>query len=160
MAPTAKRQRTSGPQTSSKAQQQSQLSFRSTKAGLKKPQIKDEKPSKTPKVDEIADDEEEIEQTAIEDSQPQPKPETPEDLQGPSVAAEDEEEDEAETALDKEALGLPETKLKSYWAAKERERKAPRIHQEGLSVRDKILREFDMSSRFGYDSSHDLVSLC
>lgn len=40
-------------------------------------------------------------------------------------------------------------KIKTYWSAKERERKAPRVYQQGLGVREKILRESDMSSRYG-----------
>ena len=55
----------------------------------------------------------------------------------------------AEKEIEKKALALPESKIKAYWAAKEKERKAPRVHQKELSMREKMLREFDMSSRYG-----------
>ena len=48
---------------------------------------------------------------------------------------------------------MPLAKIKTYWLAKERERKAPRVHQQGLGVREKILREFDMSSCYGQGPS-------
>ncbi|KAH0385304.1 hypothetical protein KCU89_g17196, partial [Aureobasidium melanogenum] len=32
---------------------------------------------------------------------------------------------------------------------KEAERKSPRVHQQGLDVSEKILREFDMSGQYG-----------
>ncbi|KNG47013.1 dna polymerase delta subunit 4 [Stemphylium lycopersici] len=39
--------------------------------------------------------------------------------------------------------------IKKYWAAKEKQRRAPRAHQGGLRLHDKILREFDMSAHYG-----------
>ncbi len=39
--------------------------------------------------------------------------------------------------------------MKRYWRGKEDERIAPRVHQGGLSVDEKILRHFDLSSQFG-----------
>ena len=55
-----------------------------------------------------------------------------------------------------EARKVTETRIKAYWRAKERERKAPRVHQEGLTVGEKVLREWDMSGQYGVSSS----SLC
>lgn len=56
-----------------------------------------------------------------------------------------------------EARKITETQVKAYWRAKERERKAPRVHQEGLTVGEKILREWDMSGQYGV-SRHFLIS--
>lgn len=42
-----------------------------------------------------------------------------------------------------------EAQIKKYWRAKEQERKAPRIHQQDLSVHEKVLREWDMSGQYG-----------
>jgi DNA polymerase delta subunit 4 len=90
---------------------------------------------------------------------PEPEPEeTP-------VTSEIEEEDEAKPVVvprrslskadqakahnEEAAKKLPESKIKSYWREKEKERRAPRVHQQGLSVNEKILREWDTNSRFG-----------
>jgi DNA polymerase delta subunit 4 len=51
------------------------------------------------------------------------------------------------------ARKVSESQIKKYWRAKEAQRLAPRVHQEGLEVREKVLREWDMSGEFG-------VSLC
>ena len=39
--------------------------------------------------------------------------------------------------------------IKKYWREREAERRAPRVHQQELSVEEKILRLFDMSSQYG-----------
>jgi DNA polymerase delta subunit 4 len=48
-----------------------------------------------------------------------------------------------------EAEKVTNAQVKKYWEAREAERRAPRMHQEGLTVEEKILRLFDMSSQFG-----------
>ncbi|KAF2162606.1 hypothetical protein M409DRAFT_68924 [Zasmidium cellare ATCC 36951] len=52
--------------------------------------------------------------------------------------------DEAERARK-----IPTTQINKYWRAKEQERKAPRVHQQDLTVSEKILREWDMSNQYG-----------
>ncbi|KAK6432022.1 hypothetical protein LTR95_011810 [Oleoguttula sp. CCFEE 5521] len=47
------------------------------------------------------------------------------------------------------ARKLPEAQIKRYWAEKESERLVPRVHQEGLGLAEKVLREWDMSGQFG-----------
>lgn len=47
------------------------------------------------------------------------------------------------------ARGISEAQIKKYWRGKEQERKAPRVHQEGLSLAEKVLREWDMSGQYG-----------
>ena len=50
---------------------------------------------------------------------------------------------------EQQARRISDAAIKKYWAAKEKQRQAPRVHQEGLSLEDKILREFDMSAHYG-----------
>lgn len=49
---------------------------------------------------------------------------------------------------------VTDAQIRKYWRGREAERKAPRVHQEGLSVEEKVLRLFDMSSQYG------VCSLC
>ncbi|KAF2197166.1 hypothetical protein GQ43DRAFT_219664 [Delitschia confertaspora ATCC 74209] len=50
---------------------------------------------------------------------------------------------------DKEARRISDAKIKKYWQAKEKERKFPRVHQQGLGLHEKILREWDTSGQYG-----------
>lgn len=47
------------------------------------------------------------------------------------------------------ARKVTDTQIKRYWREKEQERKAPRVHQEDLTVYEKVLREWDMSGQYG-----------
>ncbi|KAK5449764.1 hypothetical protein LTS15_008335 [Exophiala xenobiotica] len=53
--------------------------------------------------------------------------------------------DERELAAEK----VTDAQLRKYWRAEEDSRLAPRIHQESLSLHEKILRHFDLSSQYG-----------
>lgn len=53
------------------------------------------------------------------------------------------------TAEEDGARRISDAAIKKYWAAKEKQRLAPRVHQGALSLHDKILREFDMSAHYG-----------
>ncbi len=55
---------------------------------------------------------------------------------------------------DEEALArsVTESQIKLYWRQKESPRLAPRVHQEGMTVYEKVLREWDMSGQFGVSS--------
>ncbi|KZF19419.1 putative DNA polymerase delta subunit 4 [Xylona heveae TC161] len=53
------------------------------------------------------------------------------------------------TKEEQAAEKVSDAQLKRYWKAREDERKAPRVHQEGLSMNEKILRHFDLSSQYG-----------
>ncbi|KAF6229041.1 hypothetical protein HO133_007155 [Letharia lupina] len=44
---------------------------------------------------------------------------------------------------------VSDAQVRRYWKGKEEERIAPRVHQAGLSVNEKILRHFDLSSQYG-----------
>ncbi|KAI6913776.1 hypothetical protein KC318_g5984 [Hortaea werneckii] len=50
---------------------------------------------------------------------------------------------------EQQARKVSETQIKRYWRAKEQERLAPRLHQEEMSVYERILREWDMSGQYG-----------
>ncbi|CBX93847.1 hypothetical protein IAQ61_003727 [Plenodomus lingam] len=57
---------------------------------------------------------------------------------------------EVESTPEEEAARrMTDASIKKYWAAKEKQRKAPRVHQQELTVHEKILREFDMSAHYG-----------
>lgn len=47
------------------------------------------------------------------------------------------------------ARKISEARINKYWRQKEQERKAPRVHQQDLSVHEKVLREWDMSGQYG-----------
>lgn len=147
MPPATKRRRTSSQQTPSKSNQQSTLSFRSTKAGLRQPSTKADIPKKALEIEDVERNGSPVHEDSDHHDTTEVTPEA--DEVNAVDECEEDEEDVDQAALDETALFLPETKLKGYWARKEAERKAPRIHQEGLGVHEKILREFDMSSRFG-----------
>lgn len=54
---------------------------------------------------------------------------------------------------EQQARKVSETQIKQYWRAKEQERLAPRLHQEEMSVYERILREWDMSGQYGVSSA-------
>jgi DNA polymerase delta subunit 4 len=61
------------------------------------------------------------------------------------------------------AASITDAQIAKYWKAREAERRTPRVHLEGVSVEERVLRLFDMSSQFGvgigflYDTP---MSLC
>lgn len=55
--------------------------------------------------------------------------------------------------VEQKAEKISDTQIRKYWKAKEDERIAPRVHQQGLSVNEKILRHFDLSSQYGVSLS-------
>lgn len=59
---------------------------------------------------------------------------------------------------EEQARKVTDTQIKKYWRQKEQERLAPRVHQEDLTVYEKVLREWDMSSRYGVSSK--LLAKC
>ncbi|PGH04308.1 hypothetical protein AJ79_07156 [Helicocarpus griseus UAMH5409] len=54
-----------------------------------------------------------------------------------------------ESEEDKRAEALTEKDIRSYWQAEEDSRIAPRVHQENLTMHEKILRHFDLSNQYG-----------
>lgn len=50
---------------------------------------------------------------------------------------------------EQQARKISDTQIKRYWRQKEQERMAPRVHQQDLTVYEKVLREWDMSNQYG-----------
>lgn len=48
-----------------------------------------------------------------------------------------------------QARKITDSQIKKFWREKESERLVPRVHQEDLSVREKVLREWDVSGEYG-----------
>lgn len=137
MAP-SKRQRTSGPSATSS--QQSTLSFNRTKPASSANKIAKPFSAPSSKVQEPIKNEE--------------KPETKEiELPAEEVAEPVEEQEEEEEAVidedEVQARKVTQKQINGYWAEKEQSRKTPRVHQKELSLREKVLREFDMNSQYG-----------
>jgi DNA polymerase delta subunit 4 len=131
------KRRASGPAT--KAQQQSTLAFHGatnkvTKGGIRTQNVKDQVLANdtVKKVIEIVDEPTTVEAALIDQTKEEVKVE---------VAQSTPEEDEARAISD--------AAIKKYWVAKEKERTAPRAHQEDLSLHEKVFREFDMSAQYG-----------
>ncbi|KAG5953333.1 hypothetical protein E4U53_005979 [Claviceps sorghi] len=63
--------------------------------------------------------------------------------QQPEMAASERSEAEIRAAE------VTDAHINEYWKGIEEQRKAPRVHQEGLSVHEKLLRYFDVCSQYG-----------
>ncbi|KAB8238077.1 hypothetical protein ETB97_006097 [Aspergillus alliaceus] len=50
---------------------------------------------------------------------------------------------------DERAIKITEKDLQHYWRAEEEKIRGPRFHQQDLTLHEKILRHFDLSSQFG-----------
>ncbi|KAH6983097.1 DNA polymerase delta, subunit 4-domain-containing protein [Ilyonectria sp. MPI-CAGE-AT-0026] len=70
----------------------------------------------------------------------------------------DEEEDEAvpeievapkKSEVEVRAEQITDAQIKKYWKSIEGQWSSPRVHQEGLSLQEKVLRYFDVSSQYG-----------
>ncbi|KAF2734923.1 hypothetical protein EJ04DRAFT_512080 [Polyplosphaeria fusca] len=53
------------------------------------------------------------------------------------------------TPEEEEAREMTPARIRKYWESKEKERTTPRVHQQALSMHEKILREWDMSAQYG-----------
>jgi DNA polymerase delta subunit 4 len=62
------------------------------------------------------------------------------------------------TPEEDKARRISDAAIKKYWAAKERQRIAPRVHQGELSLHEKVLREFDMSGHYGVSTPYQQLS--
>ncbi|KAL8665903.1 MAG: hypothetical protein Q9202_001839 [Teloschistes flavicans] len=106
----------------------------------------DDEPVKAPQVDNVKDDEIVNEdptlaegrehELAIRQSQQQKK------------KKKKKEETKKDEAWEK-ARKISDAAVNRYWHDREAERKAARVHQEELTLHDKILRHFDLSSQYG-----------
>jgi DNA polymerase delta subunit 4 len=50
---------------------------------------------------------------------------------------------------EEKASKVTDAQIRRYWRDREAERRAPRVHQEDLSVEEKVLRLWDMSTQYG-----------
>ncbi|RAL01278.1 putative DNA polymerase delta subunit 4 [Aspergillus ibericus CBS 121593] len=97
--------------------------------------------SKEPSVDDVSEPEQVL-VTPTEPSQPHVaelvvRKQAREEIQQP-LSSEDER-----------AGKITERQLQQYWKKEEAKRRGPRVHQEDLTLREKILRHFDLSSQYG-----------
>ncbi|EXJ78542.1 hypothetical protein A1O1_08943 [Capronia coronata CBS 617.96] len=161
---------------SSAAQAQSTLSFNSKSARVTKPSARPDEAKKNPlakSLSEPAQAQIEEEVTAIETLESGQEEARSVDVEAakaePSqikVNILDSPAEEAQTqrlkprakrtrvqggkdARELEAEKVTDSQIKKYWRAEEDSRLAPRVHQETLSLHEKILRHFDLSSQYG-----------
>ena len=88
---------------------------------------------------------EEVEEIVVDE----PKVEEPVE-----VPAEEESEPEVEAVPERpeaevRAEKIPDAQISKYWREVEAQRKAPRVHQQELTLSEKVLRYFDVSSQYG-----------
>ncbi|KAL9047780.1 MAG: hypothetical protein Q9162_007953, partial [Coniocarpon cinnabarinum] len=135
MAP-AKRQRTTASQTAA----QSTLTFNRSKPNTNRvtKQTTPPKSRESPKS---------LEEPSLNELKPEPISFPPPTHSPPDVKPNTslDTEDETEDADILKAKSLSQKQIQAYWTAKESARKTPRVHQQSLSLREKILREFDLS---------------
>lgn len=134
------RRTSSGPRSSSQRDnKQPTLSFhnRVTKSGSK-PGKKDlsTPPRSSPLRQQVKSDDLEVSEPEVQD-----------------VVVEEVEEaaalPEEKSEVEKKAQKISERQIASYWKKLESERKAKRVHQEDLSLAEKVLRYFDVSQQYG-----------
>ena len=58
---------------------------------------------------------------------------------------------------EEQARKIKDTQIKQYWRKKEQERLAPRVHQQDLTVYEKVLREWDMSGQYGVSLASSML---
>lgn len=95
-------------------------------------------PAKSPLAKHVAN----IEPDDVKEEEEQAETDVEEKL---VVAVPEREKTEAELRADK----VTSRQISQYWRDVERERRTKRLHQEGLSVAEKILRYWDVSSQYG-----------
>jgi DNA polymerase delta subunit 4 len=152
--PASKRRVSGGPTAASKAKAKSQstLAFHGKSAKVTKPGSGAAGKAKTALKEESA---EPVDLTL--DSQEEVKEEEPTtaDL---SLAEQAEAEAKAPLTTEEEEAGaVKEAQIRKYWREKEAVRKAPRIHQEDLSLHEKVCREFDTDGRYGVSTRNLFV---
>jgi len=70
--------------------------------------------------------------------------EVKEEVKEPEVAPEPEK-----SGLELQAEKITDAQIKKYWKSIENQWTTPRLHQEGVSQSEKVLRYFDVSSQYG-----------
>ncbi|PON29267.1 DNA polymerase delta subunit 4 [Trichoderma gamsii] len=99
-------------------------------------------PERPAAKDEVRKEEEEAVNVAVEETEVV-EPEKEEEVE--EIIEQVPEKSEAELKAEK----ITDTQIKSYWKDIEKQRKAPRVHQQDLDLGEKVLRYFDVSSQYG-----------
>jgi DNA polymerase delta subunit 4 len=156
MPATSASRRKSAP-SKAKAQGQTKLAFhgsasRNTATDVKK---EEEVKAKIEKVEIKLEDEPYVLEATPEVEEPKPivkaKPTDDKNLFPEGLSTLDLDADELalwKTAIQK-ARKMSQAQVTKYWKEKEKNRGAPRIHQEKMSMEEKILADWDVDSRFG-----------
>ncbi|OCK83404.1 hypothetical protein K432DRAFT_390393, partial [Lepidopterella palustris CBS 459.81] len=142
-----KRRSPTGPATKSS---QSTLAFHGTSNKVSKPSTRSSLPSKKSLLDipTLPQSSDIVEPISVDD------PTSP-DLTTADSAILSQARQEAAAQVstqppeDAEARRVTEARIEKYWAGKEKSRKTPRVHQEQLSLYEKVLREWDMRGEYG-----------
>ncbi|KAG5983040.1 hypothetical protein E4U55_000936 [Claviceps digitariae] len=103
-------------------------------------------PERTKRIGKAVEEEDEEE---VKKEQEQEAEEVNNEQEDGDAQPEDETAAAERSEAEIRAEALTDAHIGNYWRGIERERKAPRVHQEGLSVSDKLLRYFDVSSQYG-----------
>lgn len=111
--------------------------FFETNANLTKPTKRTESPAPAPEdeVEAAANDDVVLPPTTVETAI--------------AEQAEQVTQEVSRSPEEESALKIKDSQIKKYWREKEKERLAPRVHQEELGVNEKILREWDTSAQYG-----------
>jgi DNA polymerase delta subunit 4 len=65
-----------------------------------------------------------------------------------SLELDEEETEEWRTAVQK-ARAITDAQVQHYWTAKEQARTTPRVHQNDMTLAEKVLADWDIDSRYG-----------
>jgi DNA polymerase delta subunit 4 len=128
------------------------------KAAVSEPSAPKKAEVRTPSKEE-EEEEEEVEQTPVEEGEEETPKEGEHVVEQVSAAPEpaEAESDEFEALAEK----MTEAEIKKYWSGIMSARLAMPVHQEDLTVHEKILRYFDVSSQYGVsDCSISSLFLC
>ncbi|KIW33325.1 uncharacterized protein PV07_00182 [Cladophialophora immunda] len=115
------------------------------------PEVAEVKNESAPEEIEEEEDARDLKTEADQDIEPDAKEEEEEEA---SLKARSRRKHKAKVAAGKDdrelaAEKVTDAQLKKYWQAEEDSRLAPRVHQSDLSIHEKILRHFDLSSQYG-----------
>jgi DNA polymerase delta subunit 4 len=102
-----------------------------------------ERPASKDEVPKKEEEEEVVDVVDVVAEEPEAHEES--EAEAEPVAEKAPEKTEAELKAEK----ITDAQIKKYWKAIEKERKAPRVHQEDLDLGEKVLRYFDVSSQYG-----------
>ncbi|KAM0264702.1 hypothetical protein ACHAQJ_000527 [Trichoderma viride] len=102
-------------------------------------------PERPASKDEVVQEEEEAVDAVAEELDVVEEPELEQEEEVETVTVQVPEKSEAELKAEK----ITDAQIKSYWKAIEKQRKAPRVHQQDLDLGEKVLRYFDVSSQYG-----------